>query len=144
MYSEPLVLRSTGARSSAVHQCVCVLSFLSASLLMLCSSVQLSANRHLHRDTTVAHTLLQIRILNPWWSSNKKKKMQACVFFFFLCLACVSVCRLILTHTLWKNCLWRERDCIEQRGQCQSQASASLLCMAPTVPEIRPRAHKLE
>lgn len=69
----------------------------------------------------------------------KQKKVQACAGFF-----CVSVCRLILAHTLWKNCLWRERDCIEQRGQCQSQASASLLCVAPTVPEIRPQAHKLE
>lgn len=91
MYSEPLVLQSTGARSSAVHQCVCVLSFLSASLLMLCSSVQLSANRHLHRDTTVAHTLLQIRILNPWWLSKKKKKCKrVCVCVFYVLLVCLS------------------------------------------------------
>lgn len=142
MYSEPLVLRSTGPRSSAVHQCVCVLSFLSASLLMLCSSVQLSANRHLHRDTTLAHTLLQIRILNPWWLS--KKSASVCGFFFLMSCWCVCLQTYISSHTLEGLPLERERDCIEQRGQCQSQTSASLLCVAPTVPEIRPQAHKLE
>lgn len=74
----------------SISVCVCVVDFLfPPPLLKPRCFVQLSANGHLHSDTTVPHTLSQIRILNPWWLHSRK----------CMCVSvCVSVCRLILAN----------------------------------------------
>lgn len=98
--------------------CVCLVGFLFLSpLLKPRCSMQLSANRHSHPDTTVLHTLSQIRILNPWWLHTKKcKHVHVCVS------ECVSVFADSYELTLAKLPYFPPHHHHHHHHPCQSQA----------------------